>query len=77
MAGWGAIPAAQCREAKTIPGSLDLGCGVSGNFVSILSRVGGSVADESASYSDTHDGSQLFPAAGLPRPRIINQPLME
>lgn len=49
-----------------IPGSLDLPhCG-SGNFISILAGVRGSVAEESAFYFDRQNGSVPFPAAGLP-----------
>lgn len=78
---WNALRFQSCGKKRKqigaeIPGSVDLRrCRASGNFISILARVRGSVAEES--YFDTHNGSELFPAAGLPGPRIINQPLME
>lgn len=53
------------QGSKEIPGSLDLHRCASGNLVSILARVRGPVAEESAFHFDRQNGSQLFPAAGL------------
>lgn len=57
--------------------SLDLHHCASGNFISMLARLRGSVAQESASHFDRQNGSQTAPSRGTPRPCIINQPLME